>query len=121
MLKTITAAGAGLVVAVVVLGAAAGAGFGGPGSSMTTAQASSEIPADYLPIYRKAAATCPGLPWTVLAAVGRLESDHGRNAKTSSAGAVGPMQFMRATFAAYAYPIPPGGAKPPSPLDPIDA
>lgn len=31
------------------------------------------------------------------------------------------MQFLPATFARYDQPIPPGGARPPSPLDPIDA
>ncbi|MDE3206340.1 MAG: C40 family peptidase [Acidobacteriota bacterium] len=31
------------------------------------------------------------------------------------------MQMEPATFAAYAYPVPPGGAEPPSPYDPTDA
>ena len=52
--------------------------------------------------YRTAATTCPGLRWTLLAAVGQVESGHGRNNGPSSAGAVGPMQFMPATFAAHA-------------------
>ncbi len=56
----------------------------------------------YLALYRSAALTCPGLSWAVLAAVGQVESGHGRNTGTSSAGALGPMQFMPATFAAYA-------------------
>lgn len=60
------------------------------------------VPAAYLALYRSAAATCPGMPWTLLAAVGQVESGHGRNNGPSSAGAVGPMQFMPATFAAYA-------------------
>ncbi|WP_233511062.1 lytic transglycosylase domain-containing protein [Actinomadura craniellae] len=55
----------------------------------------------YLDLYRKAAATCRGLSWTVLAAIGQIESDHGRNAGRSSAGALGPMQFMPATWQAY--------------------
>ena len=33
---------------------------------------------------------CPGLSWTVLAAVGQVESGHGRNLGPSSAGALGP-------------------------------
>jgi soluble lytic murein transglycosylase-like protein len=37
----------------------------------------------------------------LLAAVGQVESGHGRNPGPSSAGAEGPMQFMPATFAAY--------------------
>ncbi len=36
-------------------------------------------------------------------------------------GAQGPMQFLPATFAAYSRPVPPGGANPPSPYDPVDA
>jgi hypothetical protein len=58
--------------------------------------------AQYLALYRAAAPTCPGLSWTVLAAIGQVESGHGRNVSTSSAGAMGPMQFEPATFAAYA-------------------
>lgn len=31
------------------------------------------------------------------------------------------MQFLPLTFAAFAYPVPPAGADPPSPYDPVDA
>ncbi|WP_245691129.1 lytic transglycosylase domain-containing protein [Sinosporangium album] len=58
-------------------------------------------PASYLDLYRASAAVCPGLSWTVLAAVGQVESSHGRNNGPSSAGALGPMQFMPATWKAY--------------------
>jgi membrane-bound lytic murein transglycosylase B len=60
------------------------------------------IPNDYLALYRGAATTCPGMDWHVLAAIGQVESGHGRNVGPSSAGAEGPMQFLPATFAAYA-------------------
>jgi membrane-bound lytic murein transglycosylase B len=62
----------------------------------------SGIPKDYLALYRAAAATCDGLPWPVLAAVGQVESGHGTNVGPSSSGAMGPMQFLPSTFAAYA-------------------
>ncbi|MFO7249544.1 MAG: lytic murein transglycosylase [Actinomycetes bacterium] len=58
-------------------------------------------PASYIELYRRAAALCPGLSWTVLAAIGQVESGHGRNNGPSSAGALGPMQFMPATWRAY--------------------
>lgn len=60
------------------------------------------VPPAYLATYRAAATSCPGLQWTLLAAVGQVESGHGRNNGPSTAGAIGPMQFMPATFAAYA-------------------
>ncbi|WP_460447785.1 lytic transglycosylase domain-containing protein, partial [Angustibacter aerolatus] len=59
-------------------------------------------PSVYFDLYHQAATTCAGMDWTLLAAVGQVESGHGRNVGPSSAGAVGPMQFMPATFRAYA-------------------
>jgi hypothetical protein len=75
-----------------------------------------------LALYQQAAPTCPGLPWTVLAAIGKIETNHGRDTnQVSSAGAVGPMQFLPDTFQDYARPVPPGGANPPTPWNPTDA
>jgi hypothetical protein len=58
-------------------------------------------PRTYTALYKLAASYCPGLSWKVLAAIGQVESGHGRNLGPSSAGALGPMQFMPATWAAY--------------------
>jgi hypothetical protein len=58
-------------------------------------------PADIIALYKRAAVTCPGLPWGVLAGIGQVETNHGQNKNVSSAGAMGPMQFMPATFAVY--------------------
>ncbi len=67
-----------------------------------TAAARREIPADLLTLYRSAAAEeCPGLPWPVLAGIGRVETDHHRNKATSTAGAQGPMQFIPASWEAF--------------------
>jgi hypothetical protein len=57
-------------------------------------------PAQLVPIY-KAAAARYGVPWTLLAAINKVESDFGRNNGPSSAGALGPMQFEPATWKAY--------------------
>ena len=67
-----------------------------------TEEALGDIPADMLALYQEAVATrCPGLPWPVLAAVGKVETNHARNVAVSSAGALGPMQFMPGTWRAY--------------------
>jgi len=66
-----------------------------------SAFAQSTIPASYLALYRAAASTCAGLPWTVLAGIGAVETGHGANVHRSVKGAIGPMQFLPSTFAAY--------------------
>ena len=56
-------------------------------------------PATYMQLYQESAARyCPGLSWTVLAAIGEVESGNGANVGPSSAGALGPMQFMPSTW-----------------------
>ena len=60
-----------------------------------------EIPGELIGVYQSAADTCEGLDWTILAAIHKVETGFGVGRATSSAGAQGPMQFMRATFAAY--------------------
>ncbi len=88
-------------------------------------QALDTIPPAYLTLYLDAARTCPGLPWAVLAGIGKVESDHGQSTApgvhsgANYAGAEGPMQFEPATFAQYAV-----NADAPaklSPYDPADA
>jgi transglycosylase-like protein with SLT domain len=56
-------------------------------------------PSSYLALYQESAAQyCPGLSWTVLAAIGQIESGNGANVGPSSAGALGPMQFLPSTW-----------------------
>jgi len=71
-------------------------------SARVSTATAAAIPADFRRLYIASAKTCHGLSWTVLAAIGQVESGHGRNPSTSYAGAQGPMQFLPATFAAYA-------------------
>ena len=95
---------------------------GGPPAS---AESDATIPATMLALYQEAAATCPGLPWTVLAAIGTVESDNGQSnlpgvhGGANAAGAEGPMHFLSATFAEYAVNADPG--QPASPYNQADA
>ena len=89
---------------------------GGP-----SVEALGTIPPAYLALYLDAAQTCPGLPWAILAGIGKVESDHGQSSApgvhsgANYAGAEGPMQFEPATFAQYAV-----NADKPAPLSPYD-
>jgi hypothetical protein len=56
-------------------------------------------PDSYIQLFKDSAARyCPGLSWTVLAAIGQIESDDGQNMGPSTAGALGPMQFLPSTW-----------------------
>jgi hypothetical protein len=73
---------------------------GRPGGQAPPSRAAiADIPSGYRTLYRLAAHRCPGLSWGVLAAIGKVESDHGRarlpgvRSGWNAAGAAGPMQF----------------------------
>lgn len=55
------------------------------------------IPADIAKVYNEVGRQ-ERVPPAILAAVGAIETEHGRNRSTSTAGAQGLMQFMPATF-----------------------
>lgn len=118
------------VLALMLVAALAGAGAsraqsvgGGFGVS---ARARADIPPRYLALYLRAA-TRYGLDWAILAGIGKVECDHGRDSDPSctregavnSAGAGGPMQFLAATFAQYGVKAEGAGA--PDRWDPADA
>jgi hypothetical protein len=96
-------------------GGSGGAGPGGTGST------GSGLPTTYLQLFRESAARyCPGLPWTVLAAIGQIESADGTNVGPSSAGALGPMQFLPSTWAIWGTDGF-GQTGPPDVMNPYDA
>src|SRR3954464_9163027 len=79
------------------------------------------IPRELIPIYDRAATEYKlgGRGAVVLAAINKVETDFGRNLGPSSAGAVGWMQFMPATWAAYGVDGDRDGRRDPD--DPADA
>ncbi|GAA5102985.1 lytic transglycosylase domain-containing protein [Haloechinothrix salitolerans] len=130
-----TVLGAVIVVIVLVAAAVSGTvstyldGTGSTNTSQPSRAALDDIPSHYLALYRQAATSCPGLDWSILAAVGKIETDHGRSTLPgvhkgeNEAHAGGPMQFLRSTFDSVVarHPIPPGGSNPPSRYNPHDA
>jgi cell wall-associated NlpC family hydrolase len=94
-----------IAAAVGVLGGGAGVSLGQGSSALEVAG----IPAEYLGLFQAAGARY-GVPWAVLAGIGKLECDDGQDPDPSCthegsvnyAGAGGPMQFLAATWAAYA-------------------
>ncbi len=76
------------------------------------------IPPFLLPIYQ-AAGMQYGVRWEILAAINEIETDYGRNLNISSAGALGWMQFMPPTWAAYGVDANRDGLK--DPFNPVDA
>ena len=121
------------LVLVTALAALAGSSLGGArvdapsaGQDGVSALAQREIPALYLQLYEQAAQRY-GLSWAILAAIGKIECDHGRDPAPSCtqegavnpAGAGGPMQFIASTWATYGVDA--EGAGPPNRWNPADA
>ena len=72
------------------------------GQPRPSSAAVADIPPGFLLVYRQAGARYR-IPWSVLAAIGKVESDHGRvrlpgvRSGSNWAGACGPMQIGRAS------------------------
>lgn len=80
----------------------------------------SDIPSAYLALYQQAGLAY-NVPWQLLAAIGKVESDHGRNPnayRPNEAGAQGPMQFIPSSWARYRWA---GGNPSPDINNPRDA
>ncbi|WP_322742996.1 bifunctional lytic transglycosylase/C40 family peptidase [Priestia megaterium] len=62
-----------------------------------------QIPKEYIPIY-KAAGEKYNIPWTLIAAIHRVETNFGQDLNTSSVGAIGHTQFMVKTWVGWSFP-----------------
>jgi hypothetical protein len=108
----LAAAGLLLIATVLTLvGASSGAaalGNSSQGGAAPSASAQRQIPSPYLRLYVTAAQRF-GLDWAVLAGIGKVECDHGRDPDPSctregavnTSGAGGPMQFIAPTWQRY--------------------
>lgn len=112
------------LLALVIAAGAVGVVFGRPGDLAVLPLPPairadvSDIPPGYLALYQTAGERF-GLDWPVLAAVGKIESNHGRAGCASNrSGARGPMQFLAGTFAHAARLA---GIHDPDICDPVDA
>jgi hypothetical protein len=84
------------------------AATGGINLSTPSSPALADIPPGYLLLYQQAGLAFD-VPWEVLAAVGKVECDHGRHPHAACrqrgvenyAGAGGPMQFLASTWERY--------------------
>ncbi|MFZ1925189.1 MAG: lytic transglycosylase domain-containing protein [Solirubrobacteraceae bacterium] len=109
-----------------LLGAGAVSLGSAPDSFGVSALAESEIPPLYLSLYEQAARHY-GLDWAILAGIGKVECDHGRDPDPSctkegavnSAGAGGPAQFLASTWSEYGVDA--DGKGSPDRWDPTDA
>jgi hypothetical protein len=113
------AAAALALLFVVIVGGLAGGQLAGGFEPSPIALA--DIPADYLIAYQREAAR-HGIDWAMLAAIGKIECDHGRSRASgcnppgtvNGAGATGPMQFLGSTWRRGTPPMSVPAAGPPT-------
>jgi cell wall-associated NlpC family hydrolase len=120
-----------LVLVLFVMLVIGGISTGIIGGNSPSDDARRDIPASYLAMYQRSADACPGLPWAVLAAIGKVETNHGRlrapgvTEGANFAGAAGPMQMGIGVGAAgdafWRFAIDGNADGRASPYDPADA
>ena len=99
---------------------------GGINLTVPSQTAVADIPPSYLLLYQEAGLGFD-VPWPVLAGIGKVECDHGRNpdpacwkqGAENAAGAGGPMQFLAPTWQQYGLAA--SGAGTPDRWNPADA
>ena len=130
MKRALNTVGVLALIPVLFIAAAVGVLEGGVGVSLGQPAADIEqlagIPPEYLRLFQ-AAGVAYGIPWAVLAGIGKVECDDGQDPEPSCtqqgavnyAGAGGPMQFLASTWAAYGVSA--AGDGPPDRWNPADA
>jgi cell wall-associated NlpC family hydrolase len=127
--RALSALGAVALVPVLFIAGSLGVLQGGLGAGVGQAapvERVAGIPAEYLQLFQAAGAAY-GIPWEVLAGIGKVECDDGQDPDPSctvpgavnSAGAGGPMQFLASTWATYGVDANHDGSA--SRWDPTDA
>lgn len=95
-----------LALIVLVIGTSGACSGDASAQPPTSKAAEGDVPSNYLNLYKQAGQRF-GVPWPVLAGVGKTETDHGRSTAPgvhsgqNYAGAGGPMQFLAATWDQY--------------------
>lgn len=109
MRRLLVAGFGALMLAPIILFAATDRPAASADAGVPTDVALADIPAQLLPVYQAAARTRCSMPWEILAAIGKIETDHGRStlpgvaSGENAAGAGGPMQFLQATWDVYGH------------------
>ena len=101
-----------LLLLIVVVVGAVGGWQSSPAPGLPSSVAVADIPTEYLALYEQAASRY-GVDWAVLAAIGKIECDHGRSQASgcnppgtvNAKGATGPMQFIGSTWRAGTPPM----------------